>query len=164
MVKSAENLKVDPISGGEYRQHGHKGSSMKHTSMQPQSVSTLSSDHLDTYSMQLQSTSHVSRSGDPQQLQVRKSPVHVKPLPDIMDPAHSLKVRSWRKCLLVIWGCYGWTKCGCVVTRRCLPGPIFWKPLSQAPLSPFHTHRNRLICNNSSQSGNETYILFQKKE
>ena len=94
MVKSAENLKVDPISGGEYRQHGHKGSSMKHTSMQPQSVSTLSSDHLGTYSTQLQSTSHVSRSGDPQQLQARKSPVHVKPLPDIMDPAHSLKVWS----------------------------------------------------------------------
>ena len=99
MVKSAENLKVDPISGGEYRQHGHKGSSMKHTSMQPQSVSTLSSDHLGTYSTQLQSTSHVSRSGDPQQLQARKSPVHVKPLtsdplPDIMDPAHPLKVRS----------------------------------------------------------------------
>ena len=94
MVKSAENLKVDPISGGEYCQHGHKGSSMKHTSMQPQSVSTLSSDHLGTYSTQLQSTSHVSRSGDPQQLQARKSPVHVKPLPDIMDPAHSLKVWS----------------------------------------------------------------------
>ena len=101
MIKSAENLKVDPISGAEYHHHGPRGSPVKHTSMQPQSVSTLSSEHMGTHSTQLQSASHVSRSGDPQQLQTRKSPVHVKPLPsdkvdlpNIMNPTHSLEVRS----------------------------------------------------------------------